>query len=173
MAKMSVLEEAWRMARRSFFSNAPDDVVAVLRDAFYTGAKTMEMALVSDDGRSLTDSLLPIIRRELRAYERALKDEHVQKASTPPDQSLGDAPNEERYRNKLIGAMQGLDLIFNGAAKGADRAVGLVLLLFPFGERDGRCNYISNGADRRDIAVLFREQARRFEGAADPGVGHG
>lgn len=31
----------------------------------------------------------------------------------------------------------------------------------------GRCNYISNGADRRDIVSLLREQAARFEGSPD------
>jgi hypothetical protein len=57
-----------------------------------------------------------------------------------------------------------LDEAFNGTAKGNDRKVGFVLLVFPFEGLDGRANYISNGADRRDIVTLFKEQIKRFEG---------
>ena len=56
-----------------------------------------------------------------------------------------------------------LDETFNGDAKGSDRDIGFVLLVFPFGEKEGRCNYISNGADRRDMIKLLREQANRFD----------
>jgi hypothetical protein len=77
---------------------------------------------------------------------------------------LGDAPIEPQYRdlmNRLAGA---LDEAFNGVAKGNDRKVGFVLLVFPFGADDGRCNYISNGADRKDIVIMLKEQIARFEG---------
>jgi hypothetical protein len=57
-----------------------------------------------------------------------------------------------------------LDEMFNGDARGSDRKVGFVLLQFPFGSTDGRCNFISNGADRKDIVTLFREMIARFEG---------
>jgi hypothetical protein len=58
-----------------------------------------------------------------------------------------------------------LDEMFNGDKKGADRETGFVLLVFPFGDADGsRCNYISNGADRRDMVSLLREMAARFDG---------
>jgi hypothetical protein len=57
-----------------------------------------------------------------------------------------------------------LDELFNGDAKGQDRKVGFVLMVFPFGNTDGRCNYISNGADRKDIVVLMREMIARFSG---------
>jgi len=56
-----------------------------------------------------------------------------------------------------------LDDVLNEGLKGADRKVGFVLLLFEYGESDGTCNYISNGADRRDIIKLLREQANRFD----------
>jgi hypothetical protein len=39
-----------------------------------------------------------------------------------------------------------------------------VLLVFEFGDDPGRCNFISNGADRRDIVTLFKEMIARFEG---------
>jgi hypothetical protein len=35
--------------------------------------------------------------------------------------------------------------------------------VFPFGDK-GRANFISNGADRKDIVVLFKEIIARFEG---------
>ena len=52
----------------------------------------------------------------------------------------------------------------NGEARGDDRKVGFVLLVFPFGSGEGRCNYISNGASRRDIVTMMKEQIARFEG---------
>jgi hypothetical protein len=51
-----------------------------------------------------------------------------------------------------------------GDAQGKDRKTGFVLLVFPFGAQEGRCNYISNGADRRDIVTMMEEQIARFEG---------
>ena len=82
--------------------------------------------------------------------------------------TLGDAPigpEHVRMMNTLAGI---LDEAFNGDAKGKDRKTGFVLLVFPFtgeGEgTDGRCNFISNGADRKDLVVLFKEMIARFEG---------
>lgn len=77
---------------------------------------------------------------------------------------LGDGPIEEQYREKMIAVVRGLDEIFNGQVGGPGRKTGFVLLVFPFGDHEGRCNYISNGADRRDIAIMLREQLARFEG---------
>lgn len=79
-------------------------------------------------------------------------------------QQLGDAPIEEKYRTQMNDLARVLDVVFNGSAKGRDRQTGFVLLVFPFGEKKGRCNYISNGADRRDIVVMLKEQIARFEG---------
>jgi hypothetical protein len=80
---------------------------------------------------------------------------------------LGDAPIEPQYVDMMNGVARALDEAFNGETKGADRKVGFVLLVFPFGEDEGRCNYISNGADRKDIVTLFKEQIKRFEGQPD------
>jgi hypothetical protein len=77
---------------------------------------------------------------------------------------LGDGPIEPAYVETMNALARGIDKLLNGKAKGQDRQVGFVLLVFPFGEKEGRCNYISNGADRQDIVTLFKEQIKRFEG---------
>lgn len=80
---------------------------------------------------------------------------------------LGDKPIDPKYREMMNQLARDLDQIFNGPQRGAARQTGFVLLVFPFNGHEGRCNYISNGADRKDICTLFREQIRRFEGAPD------
>jgi len=80
---------------------------------------------------------------------------------------LGDAPIEPEYREMMQGIAAALDRAFNGNARGVDRKTGFVLLVFEYGEQEGRCNYISNGADRRDIVTLFKEQIKRFEGQSE------
>jgi hypothetical protein len=77
---------------------------------------------------------------------------------------LGDAPIQPEYREKMNVLARELDRVFNGDAHGKDRKVGFVLLVFPYEGHEGRCNYISNGADRKDIVALFKEQIKRFEG---------
>jgi hypothetical protein len=80
-------------------------------------------------------------------------------------QRLGDAPIQEKYRLQMQAIAATLDEFLNGDAKGADREAGFVLLVFPFGSAgDGRCNFISNGADRRDVVTLMKEMIARFEG---------
>ena len=82
----------------------------------------------------------------------------------PPPERLGDQPLQDQYRAQMVAIAGALDEFLNGKARGPDRGVGFVLLVFPYGEKEGRCNYISNGADRRDIVVLLKEQLARFEG---------
>ncbi len=77
---------------------------------------------------------------------------------------LGDAPIEPAYYDQMNAVAKALDELFNGQIGGPGRKVGFVLLVFPFGNEDGRCNYISNGADRRDVVTLMKEQIKRFEG---------
>lgn len=78
--------------------------------------------------------------------------------------TLGDKPIEPEYIEKMTNLARFLDREFNGEAHGNDREVGFVLLVFPFGEKEGRCNFIGNGADRKDIVTLFKEMIARFEG---------
>ena len=76
---------------------------------------------------------------------------------------LGDAPIEAEYHAKMVAVADVLNELFNGDAKGAERTTGFVLMVFPFGDH-GRCNYISNGPDRRDVVTLMKEMIQRFEG---------
>lgn len=74
-------------------------------------------------------------------------------------------PIQKAYHEKMNVLARFLDEQFNGDVKMEDRETGFILLVFPFGTNSqSRCNYISNGSSRKDIAVLFREMAARFEG---------
>jgi hypothetical protein len=75
---------------------------------------------------------------------------------------LGDEPIEKQHVEDMNAVAGGLDEIFNGQRGGPGRKYGFVLLVFPFGETEGRCNYISNGANREDVEKLLYEQAERF-----------
>lgn len=78
---------------------------------------------------------------------------------------LGDKPLEPKFIEQMNAVARALDQTFNGDAKGEGRSTGFVLLVFPFGEAvAGRCNFISNGADRRDVVTLMKEMIARFEG---------
>lgn len=88
------------------------------------------------------------------------------------EHTLGDAPIQDEYRELMQEIARGLDRAFNGPDRGQERKTGFVLLVFPFGDDSGRCNYISNGAARDEIVVLFKEQIKRFEGMAEPTPGH-
>jgi hypothetical protein len=82
----------------------------------------------------------------------------------PPQYQLGDAPIEDKYHAQMQAIAATLDEFLNGETKGAARKVGFVLMVFEYGNIDGRCNYISNGADRADIVNLMKEMIARFEG---------
>lgn len=96
------------------------------------------------------------------------------------DQRLGDQPIEPEYVEKMNALAAAIDELFNGdtamprrTMRKDERKTGFVLLVFPFGEEaTGRCNFISNGADRRDIVALFKEMIARFEGQPEL-KGHG
>jgi hypothetical protein len=77
---------------------------------------------------------------------------------------LGDAPIEGAYRAMMVGLAKAIDEVFNDGVKGPERKTGFILLVFPFGESEGRCNYISNGASRADVVTMLKEQIARFEG---------
>jgi hypothetical protein len=79
------------------------------------------------------------------------------------EHQLGDAPIELTYVNEMQAIAHALDKMFNGDAQGDARSTGFILLVFPYNDKGGRCNYISNGADRRDVVKLLKEQIKRFE----------
>jgi hypothetical protein len=76
---------------------------------------------------------------------------------------LGDGPIQPEYYAQMNAVAKGLDEIFNGDKKGEARTTGFVLLVFPFNDTDGGCNYISN-ATREDVVVMLKEQLARFQG---------
>jgi hypothetical protein len=80
---------------------------------------------------------------------------------------LGDAPIQPEYHDQMVRLARLLDQYFNGDARGKDRPTGFILMVYPFSnleKGDARCNYISNGADRRDVVTLMKEMIARFEG---------
>jgi hypothetical protein len=85
--------------------------------------------------------------------------------SETPEHQLGDAPISDDYAATMRRVATVLDQVFNATARGDDRETGFILLVFPFGST-GRCNYISNGADRGDVVKLLKEQLAHFEGQA-------
>lgn len=80
---------------------------------------------------------------------------------------LGDEPIELAYAEVMKDLGRDLNYIFNGEVKGDERKTGFVLLVFPFGEVTGRCNFISNGANRTDLVCLMKEMIAKFEGQPD------
>jgi hypothetical protein len=82
---------------------------------------------------------------------------------------LGDAAIDIAYEVKMRALARTLDRVLNDDKTGDARDAGFVLLVFPFVDHEGRCNYISN-ANRDDVVIMLREQLARFEGrAGEPG----
>ena len=86
------------------------------------------------------------------------------------DNGLGTEPIELAYAAKMKALARDLDRIFNGELRGDDRTTGFVLMIFPFGDGLGRCNYISN-AERADVIALLREQLAYFDGVPEAPAG--
>jgi hypothetical protein len=80
------------------------------------------------------------------------------------NEKLGDQPIQDDLKQQMHDMAHEIDRILNGGATGPGRKWGYVVMTFPFGNHDGRCNYISNGADRKDVVVLMKEMIARFEG---------
>lgn len=157
---------------------APEIQTDEMRLAFMAGAEHVFSSIsnIMDPGDEPTEADLrrmDLLHQELDAWRGRIA-ERVQPAKgqgrerefneLAPEQRLGDAPVQQEYHAKMAAVIQGIDKFFNGEAKGHERKTGLVLMVFPFGDVTGRTNYMSNGADRRDIVVLMREMIARFEG---------
>lgn len=74
---------------------------------------------------------------------------------------IGDGPIDPALRDMMNAIARAIDDVLNG--KGKEKEYGFILMVFPFREHGGLCNYISN-AKREDVVVLLREQLARFEG---------
>jgi hypothetical protein len=77
---------------------------------------------------------------------------------------LGSGPIEQAYIDKMNVLALVLDEMFNEDLD--HKEIGFILMVFPFEDRPGRCNYISN-ADRKDVVTLLKEQLAYFEGQSD------
>jgi len=73
---------------------------------------------------------------------------------------------EQQYVDQMRKLASIIDAYFNGPKKGKQRKTAFVLLIAPFGDTDGRVNYVSNG-DRKDVTTMMREVIARFEGQAE------
>jgi hypothetical protein len=76
----------------------------------------------------------------------------------------GDAPVEPEYMMKMKAIITTVDEFVNDNKRGKDREIGIVVLMFPFGDGPGRCNFMSNGVAREDVVALMKEMIARFEG---------
>jgi hypothetical protein len=90
---------------------------------------------------------------------------------------LGDKPIQKEHFAMMNEIARNLDRAFNGNAKGTDRKIGFIMMVFDMnGEpglvTDSRCNFISNGANRQDVVALMKEMIARFEGQAQTPEGH-
>ena len=82
---------------------------------------------------------------------------------------MSHGPVEAEQREVMNALANGLDEVFNPDQ--AKKTVAFVLLTARFGDvKDGRVNYISNGA-REEMVAMLRELLARFEGSEDaPGM---
>ena len=102
------------------------------------------------------DELQAFVKSELANWQ-AEQGQPETPAAAPPAPSLGDAPIQQRYRKIMNKLARKIDGYLNAGTRGPSRKTGFVLLVFPYGDDpQGRVNYISNGADRKDIIVLMK-----------------
>lgn len=146
----------------------PKDQLIEIRRAFFAGAKGLfdTLVLATDPGTEPTErdlAMMDAVSEELNEFGTNIGTEkEAANLNTKPLERLGDAPVEEQYRVKMQAIAMTLDEFLNPGQKRGKRENGFVLLVYPFGDKAGRCNYISNGANRTDVATLMEEQAKRF-----------
>jgi len=78
---------------------------------------------------------------------------------------LGDAPIDPELHKLMNALAHGIDELLNGKPP-TTKTNGFILMIFPFEDHEGRCNYISN-AHREDVVTMLKEQVARFEGQAE------
>jgi len=77
---------------------------------------------------------------------------------------IGDGPVDSEIAREMHAVAKTIDHWLNEHTGG--KKWGFLVMMFPFDDHAGRCNYMSN-AKRDDVIVLLKEQLRRFEGGAD------
>jgi hypothetical protein len=157
----------------------PRDAIPELQAAFYAGAQHLWASVLQglEPGEDVTPADLARLDRvaaELMTFAQEAaarcqqqadpREAERQFAALAPADRLGDAPVEADMHGALTHIARALDRVLNGEARGAERPIGFLLLTFPFGDRSERANFVSNGADRRDVVVLLRELISRFQG---------
>jgi len=166
------------IASVAMFEGAPATQLNEMRLVFMAGAEHVwsSMMTMLDPEEEPTEADLRrmnLIAKELDEWRGTLFERVNQPSETrrhsdfealQPKDRLGDAPVEAQYVEKMTAIMQALDEFLNDGAKAPNKKVGLVVMMFPYGDTTGRCNYMSNGADRRDIITLMKEMIARFEG---------
>jgi len=168
------------LASMAIPKNAPAIQMSEMQMAFMAGAEHVWSSMINmlDPEEEPTAADL----RRMESIERELDEWRVKLSArinppknvgTPklefeqqqPHERLGDAPVEAQYHEKLIAIMGALDEFLNDGAKGGARKTGLVVLMFPYGSAtSGRVNFMSNGADRKDVVILMKEMIQRFSG---------
>ncbi len=73
-------------------------------------------------------------------------------------------PPTEADANTMTAIRETLDDVFNGQARGPEKKTGFIVLVFPIGQPEGRCNYLTNGVARSDAVKVMREVADRLDG---------
>jgi hypothetical protein len=151
--------------------NAPADQLAEMRMAFFGGAQHLYSSIMTilEPGAEPTDkdlARMELIHNELQEFIKDFEARLPPKApATKLQQTLGDAPIEQQYREQMNSMAQYIDRYFNSPNEGHNRKTGFILMTFAFGH-EGRCNYISN-ARREDVVVALKEQLARFGGSPD------
>jgi hypothetical protein len=81
--------------------------------------------------------------------------------------TIGDGPIDPKYKESMVALAKGIDQVLNKKKTGDERRTGFVLMVFPFGDASGRCNYVSN-AERKDIVRMFKFQLKRLSKELKP-----
>ena len=173
--KGKLIEGGWQAyLATSGLLTAPELQRREMRKAYFLGAQHLfasMMSILDEDAEPTEKDMarMGLIFEELEDFANsALQPTPANPATVPATaHPLGDGPIQAEFQQKMVDLARFLDQEFNGPVRGPARKTGFVLLVFPFHGHEGRTNYISNGADRKDIITLFTEQIARFKGSPD------